>query len=47
MKGQYVNDELGRKWPWLNVWYYPSICLEGLKKTTKISVRIASLQAMI
>jgi hypothetical protein len=24
--------------------YYPGICLEGLRKTTKTSVRIAGLQ---
>jgi hypothetical protein len=27
----------------LNLWYYPSICLEGLTKTTKLSARIAGL----
>jgi hypothetical protein len=25
----------GRKWSWPNLRYYPAICLEGLRKTTK------------
>jgi hypothetical protein len=25
----------GRKWSWANLGYYPRICLEGLRKTTK------------
>jgi len=36
-----------RKWSWPNLRYYPGICLEGLRKTTKNSVRIAGLQAKI
>jgi hypothetical protein len=35
----------GRRQSWLNLRYYPSICLEGLRKTTKTSARIASLWA--
>jgi hypothetical protein len=37
----------GRKWSWPNLRYYPGIHLEGLRKTTENSVRIASLQAEI
>jgi hypothetical protein len=35
----------GRTFLWLNLRYYPSICLEGLRKPQTISVRITSLQA--
>jgi hypothetical protein len=28
-----VNDELERMWSWPNLRHYPSICLEGLRKT--------------
>jgi hypothetical protein len=34
----------GRK-QWSNLRYYPGISLEGLRKTTKSSVRIVGLQA--
>jgi hypothetical protein len=37
----------GRKQPWPNLRYYPGIALEGQRKTTKTSVRIASLWAEI
>jgi hypothetical protein len=37
----------GRKQSWPNLRYYPGICLEGLTKTTKTSVRIAGLQNKI
>jgi hypothetical protein len=30
-----------RKRPWPELKYYPGFCLEGLRKTTKISARIA------
>jgi hypothetical protein len=33
----------GRKWSEPNLKYYPSICLEELKKVLKTSVRIADL----
>jgi hypothetical protein len=33
----------GKKRPWPNIRYNPGICLEGLRKTTKTSVRIVSL----
>jgi hypothetical protein len=36
----------GRKWSWPNLRYYPDICLEGLRKTTR-NLRIAGLQAEI
>jgi hypothetical protein len=45
-----VNDELERiltKAVMAYLVYYHCICLEGLKKTTKTSVRIAGLQAEI
>jgi hypothetical protein len=29
----------GRKWLWPNLRYYPGICLEGLTKPMKTSVR--------
>jgi hypothetical protein len=38
-------NELERKQSWPHARYYPGICLEGLKKTIKTSVRIDSLQA--
>jgi hypothetical protein len=37
----------GRKQSQPNLRYYPGICLEGLRKTRKTSVRIANLQAKI
>jgi hypothetical protein len=37
----------GMKRSWPNWSYYPGICLEGQKKTTKTLIRIASLQAKI
>jgi hypothetical protein len=37
----------GRNWSWPNLRYYPSIYLEGLRKTTKASEGIACLQAKI
>jgi hypothetical protein len=37
----------GRKRPWSNLRCYPGIFLEGLKKTTKTSVKIADLLAQI
>jgi hypothetical protein len=40
-----MNDELqnvSKKRPWLNLRYYPSTCLEGLRNTTKI-VKVAGL----
>jgi hypothetical protein len=37
----------GRKRLWPNLMYYSSICMEGLKKTTKPSVRIAGLWTYI
>jgi hypothetical protein len=44
-----VNDELKRIWKEavaaLFLRYYPSICLEGLRKPRKTSVRIANLRA--
>jgi hypothetical protein len=39
-----MNNELERIWKggsWRNLRYYPGICLEGLRKTTKTSVTIA------
>jgi hypothetical protein len=43
-----INEkECGRKQSWLNLRYYSGICLEGLRKTTKTSVRIAGLHAEI
>jgi hypothetical protein len=45
-----VNNELERMWKEAVVAqlrYYPGICLEGLRKTTKTSVRIAGLRAEI
>lgn len=38
-------NEWGWKWPWRTVKQHPSSCLVGLRKTTKPSVRIASLCA--
>jgi hypothetical protein len=38
MVGLLVNDEfenMWKKWLWHKLRYYPSICLEGLNKTTK------------
>jgi hypothetical protein len=37
----------GNKWSWPNLRYYPAICLEGLRKTSKTSIRIAGLQAEV
>jgi hypothetical protein len=37
------SKECGRKRSWLNLRYYPSTCLEGLRKTMKTSVGIAGL----
>jgi hypothetical protein len=34
----------GRKQLWPNLRHYPNICLQGLRKTTKTSVKIAGLQ---
>jgi hypothetical protein len=41
MNGWYVNDELERMWKWFwpNLWYYLSICLEELRRSTKNLVR--------
>jgi hypothetical protein len=33
----------GRKWPWPNLRYYPEICLEGLRRTTKIVGLLAEI----
>jgi hypothetical protein len=35
----------GTKQSWSNLRYNPGICLEGPRKTTKTSVRIAGLRA--
>jgi hypothetical protein len=43
-----MNDELERMWKEatvVNLRYYPGMWLVGLRKPTKTSVRIASLQA--
>jgi hypothetical protein len=49
MKGLRLYDEVGRIWKknrsWPSLICYPGIYLEGLRKTTKTSVRIAGLQA--
>jgi hypothetical protein len=37
----------GRKRSFPNLRFYPGICLEGLRKTTKASVRIAGLRAEV
>jgi hypothetical protein len=37
----------GRKRSWSNLRHYPSIRLEGLRKTTNTSVKIAGLPAEI
>jgi hypothetical protein len=37
----------GRKWLWPNLRYYPSVCLEELRKTMKTSVKIPSVWAKI
>jgi Leucine-rich repeat (LRR) protein len=37
----------GRKQLWFNLRYYPSICLEGLRKTTETLARTANIQAGI
>jgi hypothetical protein len=37
----------GRKWVWPTLRYYPDICLEGPRKTTKTSVKINGLQTEI
>jgi hypothetical protein len=29
------SERIGRKRSWPNFWYYPGICLEGLRKTTE------------
>jgi hypothetical protein len=44
-----VNEGMisGRKRSWPKLRYYPGICLEGLRKTTKTSVRIAGLRVKI
>jgi hypothetical protein len=54
MIGRYVNDDelVGRKGlegsdRGLILRYYPGICLEGLRKNTKCSVRIADLRGEI
>jgi hypothetical protein len=39
--------EYGTTQSWLNLRYYPSICLEGLKKTTKTSLRVFDVSAKI
>jgi hypothetical protein len=39
--------ECDRKPRWSNLRFLPSICLEGLRKSTKSSVRIAGLRAEI
>jgi hypothetical protein len=36
-----------RKRSWFNFMYYPSICLEGLGKTTNTLVQIADLRAEV
>lgn len=49
MIGWITNNELtecGKKQSWSNLRYYPSICLAGLRKTTK-TVRIAGVRAEI
>jgi hypothetical protein len=48
MMGLLMNwKEYGKKQSSPDLRYYPSICLEGLRKTMKNSVRIASLHAKI
>jgi hypothetical protein len=44
-----VYDELERMWKKGRslICYYPGICLEGLRKATKTSVRIAGLRSEI
>jgi hypothetical protein len=45
-----VNDELERIWMEMAMAksrYYPSICLEGLRKTTKTPIRIDNVVAKI
>jgi hypothetical protein len=40
-------EECGKKGPCPNLRYYSGICLEGLRKTMKASIRIAGLWADI
>jgi hypothetical protein len=45
-----MNDELERAWKEAVVFclkYYPSICLEGLRKLRKLSVKVTGLRAEI
>jgi len=44
-----MNDKLEKmwKWSWSILKYYPSICLEGLQKTTKTPATTASLWTKI
>jgi hypothetical protein len=43
----WIGKICGRKRPWPSLKYYPEICLEGLRRTTKTSVMIADLRAEI
>lgn len=31
----------GQKWSWPNIRYYPGICLDGLRKSTKTSTKVS------
>jgi hypothetical protein len=45
--GNMVSDGCVRKWLWSNLRYYFGIFLEGLRNTTKPSVRITGIPAQI
>jgi hypothetical protein len=40
-------NEFERKQSWPNIRYYPGICLEGVRTTTKTSGRIGGIWAEI
>jgi hypothetical protein len=45
MINEYNFRKIWKEASWPNLRYYPGICLKGLTKTTKTSVRVADLWA--
>jgi hypothetical protein len=45
MIGKLSNGEFGtvcrKKQPWANLWYYPGICVEGLRTTNASELRLS------
>jgi hypothetical protein len=42
-----METDYGRKWSWHNLRYYPGICLEGLRKTTRNLVQISHVGGVV